>query len=139
MVALAAQRQLPFRAFKAVLPAPQSAPGRRHQKMQPAAIKELVSFRCGLGTANLSISQSHKGASNGWGHIMPPTSKIMPPEMPPREHGFPNAPPDVKTQKPLSFQRLIGSYWKSSDVSKSNLGRHDWIRTNDLFRVKEAL
>jgi hypothetical protein len=27
----------------------------------------------------------------------------------------------------------------SSDVSKSNLGRHDWIRTSDLFRVKASI
>jgi len=25
----------------------------------------------------------------------------------------------------------------SLDIPKLNLGRHDWIRTSDLFRVKE--
>jgi hypothetical protein len=39
-------------------------------------------------------------------------------------------------QKPLISQRLIVSCWMSSDVSKLNLGRHGWIRTSDLFRVK---
>jgi hypothetical protein len=28
--------------------------------------------------------------------------------------------------------------WLGSRIGKGN-GRHDWIRTNDLFRVKEAL
>jgi hypothetical protein len=30
-------------------------------------------------------------------------------------------------------------YWTVLDVSKTEIGRHDWIRTSDLFRVKEAL
>ena len=59
--------------------------------------------------------------------------------MPPQEHGFHDIALDVKIQKPLILQRLILVIWMSLDVSESNLGRHDWIRTSDLFRVKEAL
>jgi hypothetical protein len=46
---------------------------------------------------------------------------------------------DAKRQKPLIFQRLIWTLWTVLEVFESNLGRHDWIRTSDLFRVKEAL
>ena len=41
----------------------------------------------------------------------------------------------LKTQKPLILQRLNLFSWIVSDVFESNFGRHDWIRTNDLFRV----
>ena len=70
---------------------------------------------------------------------MPPSPKIMPPVVPPLEAGFHNTALDTKRQKPLIFQRLVFILWMSVDVFKSNFGRHDWIRTNDLFRVKEAL
>ena len=70
---------------------------------------------------------------------MPPILKIMPPHMPPLGVGFHFTPLDVKRQKPLIFQRLSLTYWMSLDVFETNLGRHDWIRTSDLFRVKEAL
>ena len=59
--------------------------------------------------------------------------------MPPPERGFHDTALDVKAQKPLIFQRLRYFFWMSLDVSKLYLGRHDWIRTSDLFRVKEAL
>jgi len=59
--------------------------------------------------------------------------------MPPPERGFHDTALDVKIQKPLIFQRLTIYFWMSLDGNISNLGRHDWIRTSDLFRVKEAL
>jgi hypothetical protein len=42
-------------------------------------------------------------------------------------------------QKPLIIQRLWSLFGIVWDDLESNLGRHDWIRTSDLFRVKEAL
>jgi hypothetical protein len=39
----------------------------------------------------------------------------------------------------LMAQNTLGSPSTLNDVFESSLGRHDWIRTNDLFRVKEAL
>jgi hypothetical protein len=68
----------------------------------------------------------------------------MPPMVPPLEFGFRNTLRrnqtqfDARIQKPLIFQRLILICWIVLDVFESSLG-HDWIRTNDLFRVKEAL
>jgi len=42
---------------------------------------------------------------------------------------------DAKRQKPLIFQRLTYPLWMSLDYLESGNGRHDWIRTSDLFRV----
>src|ERR1700723_2405342 len=67
---------------------------------------------------------------------MPPTSKNVPPNVPPSGVGFQNTLLDVKRQKPLIFQRLKLISRMCLDFLESNLGRHDWIRTSDLFRVK---
>jgi len=45
-------------------------------------------------------------------------------------------PTDVYTQKLLILQRLGPSLGTVLDSSGWECGRHDWIRTNDLFRVK---
>ncbi len=42
-------------------------------------------------------------------------------------------------QKLLLLQQLNLVLWTVWDVLESRNGRHDWIRTSDLFRVKEAL
>src|ERR1035437_6345206 len=68
---------------------------------------------------------------------IPPLSDNLPPSIPPREHGFHNTPPDVKTQKPLFYQRLIVHYWMSSDVSRFDLGRGGGIRTPDPLLPKQ--
>jgi hypothetical protein len=68
---------------------------------------------------------------------IPPLSDNLPPSIPPREHGFHNTPPDVKTQKPLFYQRLIVHYWMSSDVSRFDLGRGGEIRTPDPLLPKQ--
>jgi len=61
------------------------------------------------------------------------------PEIPRLRVGFHDTPLDVKGQKPLSFQRLASELWTLLDVLQSGIGMHDWIRTSDLFRVKQAL
>jgi hypothetical protein len=53
--------------------------------------------------------------------------------------GFHDTSLDAKRQKPLIMQRLDFNLWIVSDVPEFKNGRHDWIRTSDLFRVKEAL
>ncbi len=68
---------------------------------------------------------------------IPPLSDNLPPSIPPREHGFHNTPPDVKTQNPLFYQRLIVHYWMSSDVSRFDLGRGGGIRTPDPLLPKQ--
>ena len=57
----------------------------------------------------------------------------------PLEHGSHDTALDHKTQKPLISQQLLSKFWMSLGYLELSLGRHDWIRTNDLFRVKEAL
>ena len=44
-----------------------------------------------------------------------------------------------RDKKPLTIQRLAGTPLSVLNVLGSGNGRHDWIRTSDLFRVKEAL
>jgi len=50
--------------------------------------------------------------------------------------GFHDTPLDVEKTKAADFQRLGLAFWIVLDVVESKNGRHDWIRTNDLFRVK---
>jgi hypothetical protein len=64
---------------------------------------------------------------------------FVPPDVPQVELGFHDTPLDAERQKPLIFQRLGLTFWTVMDVAESENGRHDWIRTSDLFRVKEAL
>jgi len=70
---------------------------------------------------------------------IPPLPENLPPDVPLLGVGFHDTPLDVERQKPLYFQRLDLNGWIVLDLSESKYGRHDWTRTSDLFRVKEAL
>lgn len=69
----------------------------------------------------------------------PRSGKLIPPDVPPLEIGFHDTALDAKRQKPLIFQRLGLILWIVLELLESGNGRHDWTRTSDLFRVKEAL
>ena len=109
--------------------------------MQTTRIEEFVWFVGWPGTSNLGLGERHSRSPSisPKNEEYPHHRKIVPLIRPPSGVGFHNTALDAKRQKPLIFQRLWSILWIVWDVFESNLGRHDWIRTNDLFRVKEAL
>jgi hypothetical protein len=70
---------------------------------------------------------------------MPSKLEIVPPKLPPPGTGSHYAALETKRQKPLTFSGFASFSELYLDVFESIRGRHDWIRTSDLFRVKEAL
>lgn len=91
------------------------------------------------GNASITINQSLLHSFPRQIVKYPQFRNPIPPDIPPLGIGCHNTPLDVKGREPLISQRLNFVFWIVWEVLKSRNGRHDWIRTSDLFRVKEAL
>jgi hypothetical protein len=76
-------------AFKAILPAPETATGGRKQQVQTTAIEELVGFFGGLRTANRGIGQCHGFDSKQVKWKMPPISEMDAPKYAPTRTWLP--------------------------------------------------